>query len=134
MNLFEKTQAVLAAYRRGETHFEGIALPSTQTTGTITQQRSHMEQLAGNVAKASMEASSPRETSISIIWTIEDVACVLNDGYDLGGVNLTDTQLMEILHRVDRFHDACVGINWDVIDSHIETYLNDKGIAYKPAF
>mgnify|MGYP003120558855 FL=1 len=50
-NLMQTTDAVLAAYRRGETNYKGIPLPYPQTSGTATQQSAYLEQTAQMVAK-----------------------------------------------------------------------------------
>lgn len=50
-DLTQTTDAVLAAYRRGETSYEGVPLPYPQTSGTATQQSAYLEQTAQMVAK-----------------------------------------------------------------------------------
>ena len=54
---------------------------------------------------------------ISISWHINDIK----------GQNssLTDNQAREVLKELKRRHDACLGINWDVIDCTIEEYLSN---------
>lgn len=44
---------------------------------------------------------------IEIIWNIDDVLEVRPD--------LTKEQAREVLHALRRYHDAELGINWDVI-------------------
>jgi len=58
--------------------------------------------------------------SISIIWTKDDVITKANDD----GIVLTDSQARDILLQVEHYHDASIGINWDVIGCHIDGYLN----------
>jgi hypothetical protein len=51
-------------------------------------------------------------TTIASLWSIEDVKSRRE--------SLTDEQCMQVLHRVDDRRDAEIGINWDVIDFHID--------------
>jgi len=45
---------------------------------------------------------------ITVKWHVDDVLSVRPD--------LTKEQAREVLYEIDHNHDACVGINWDVID------------------
>lgn len=58
-------------------------------------------------------------SKISITWGILDVL-----GQD---PTLTPTEASEILERLKRYHDATVGINWDVIDQTIWDFKKEKG-------
>jgi hypothetical protein len=60
--------------------------------------------------------------TIKIIWSTEDVLMQA----DLMNIELTEEQADDILSNVERYHDANVGINWDVIDFHIDNYLDEK--------
>ena len=62
------------------------------------------------VNAAECEAS---EDFLIQIWNIEDVQSAVD--YDL-----SDEQAREVLYRVDRYHDANIGINWDVIQYHAD--------------
>ena len=50
---------------------------------------------------------------ISIIWCSEDVLAV--------DPSLKPKQVREVLRLMKHRHDASVGINWDVIQCHIDT-------------
>lgn len=57
------------------------------------------------------------------VWGIEDVhAC--NEDDELGYI-ITDKQAEEILQNVISYHDATIGINWDVIREHITMYFQN---------
>jgi hypothetical protein len=58
--------------------------------------------------------------TIEIKWSTEDVLMQA----DLMNVELTEEQADAILENVLHYHDANVGINWDVLDFHIDNYLN----------
>lgn len=55
--------------------------------------------------------------TITITWSTEDV---LTRAEELE-IDITEEQADQILEKMDREHDATIGINWDVID----TYLYD---------
>ena len=69
-----------------------------------------------------MHASDSNPDVINISWHVDDV---------LGRATecetpLTTEQAREILANVKRYHDATLGINWDVIDTHIDLYLAEQ--------
>lgn len=64
--------------------------------------------------------ADPEMPICAVIWHVDDVK-----GQDENNV-LTDEDAAEILAIMDRQHDACIGINWEVIDCHIDMYLEDK--------
>ncbi|MGE3999014.1 MAG: hypothetical protein AB7I48_02265 [Planctomycetaceae bacterium] len=49
---------------------------------------------------------------IAAIWSIEDVQSVRPD--------LTEEQCWQVLQAAYRYHDATIGINWDVLSCHAE--------------
>ena len=55
-------------------------------------------------------------------WSIEDVICKNDGKYEL-----TEDEAKEILANVKKRHDAEVGINWDVIQDHIEDFVAGRG-------
>ena len=57
---------------------------------------------------------------ITIRWHIDDIK-----NRDESS-KLSDNDCRAILNRIERTHDAEVGINWDVIDAHIEMFLFEK--------
>ena len=71
-----------------------------------------------DVLKTAYEQMYDPNTTIAIMWGIEDVKSLRN--------SLTDEQCMEVLGRVEDKHDACVGVNWDVIDWHIYNLYGDE--------
>ena len=63
--------------------------------------------------------------SIQIFWCTEDIVWKA----DMMGIKLTEEQSNAILDNVEHYHDASIGVNWDVIATHIDMYmdkLNDK--------
>lgn len=53
-----------------------------------------------------------RPDEIAIYWHIDDVQEVAPD--------LTDDQAREVLRRAKHYHDATIGINWDVLACHAD--------------
>jgi hypothetical protein len=55
-------------------------------------------------------------------WWPEDIEQQAEDM----GVTLTSEQVEKVMHLIARTHDACVGINWDVIESAIDHVMGDN--------
>ena len=63
--------------------------------------------------------------TIEIIWSTDDVMMQA----EIMNIEITEEQADAILENVLHYHDASVGINWDVLDFHIENFidkLNEK--------
>ena len=58
-----------------------------------------------------MENFDPN-TQIAVIWSVEDVKSIRSE--------LDDEQAMRVLWYCKEFHDAEIGINWDVISTAAE--------------
>jgi len=54
--------------------------------------------------------------TITITWHIDDVFCRAKEK----GINITEEQAIEILQNIKHNHDATIGVNWDVIDCHLD--------------
>lgn len=52
---------------------------------------------------------------IKITWSTYDVLVKAQEM----GIELTEARANFILLQMERYHDASIGINWDVIESHI---------------
>jgi hypothetical protein len=61
-----------------------------------------------------------RNMIIGHAFTREDVATYARDS----GYKPTDDDVDEICDRIDQYFDANQGVNWSVIDYHIEYYFN----------
>ena len=59
---------------------------------------------------------------VAVIWLKDDVSYRATDQ----GKEITDEQVSQVIHAMERNHDACIGINWDVIDFHIDDVLKDE--------
>jgi hypothetical protein len=58
--------------------------------------------------------------TIEIRWSTEDVIWQANNM----DIELTEEQADAILENVDHYHDASIGINWDVVGVHIGMYMD----------
>lgn len=57
---------------------------------------------------------------VEIYWHTDDIKS--RDDKDL----LSERDCREILDSIKRTHDASIGVNWEVIDSHIEKFLAER--------
>jgi len=63
-----------------------------------------------------------KEGYIPNLWSIEDVKSTAIEKHK---IKLTDEQAWEILNNIKNSHDATIGINWDVIECHIDLWISD---------
>lgn len=62
------------------------------------------------------------EKTISIKWSTVDVK---ERAKELRK-RISQKDAETILDNIERKHDASIGVNWDVIDAHIDLFINDK--------
>lgn len=60
--------------------------------------------------------------TIEIKWNTDDV---MDKAYHME-VTLSEIEADEILDNIYRTHDASIGVNWDVIEYHIEDFLSKQ--------
>jgi hypothetical protein len=58
-----------------------------------------------------------KRREIAVVWAIEDVQQVRGD--------LSDEQSFEVLKAARRYHDATIGINWEVLECHAQILFGD---------
>ena len=49
---------------------------------------------------------------IKIVWSVDDVKSIAAD--------LTDDECRQVLSLAEKYHDATVGINWDVLEVWVD--------------
>ena len=66
----------------------------------------------------------PRKSkdTISITWDVGDILSQAEQDH----VTLTKQQAREVLHKLARWHDASVGINWGLISATIKEHVSKK--------
>lgn len=72
------------------------------------------------------ELRSRIERVASPDWLIE--AWHISDVQNATDHELTDDQCREVLQRVEHYHDANIGINWDVLQYHADVVAEESGI------
>jgi len=55
---------------------------------------------------------------IKIVWHVDDILSRAKDKE----IDLSKDKALTILHDLKDDHDASIGINWEVIDCHLENY------------
>jgi hypothetical protein len=62
------------------------------------------------------------------VWNINDILPDEEDSeHDVKGAqSLTEDDAREILDRVHRRQDASIGINWEVIATHVSEFIADR--------
>lgn len=101
-------------YLRGELNAERISY------GELAELQSLKKHIQPDDVQLLEAAGVPEhlEDEISIVWSIEDVKS-LDD-------SLTDDECREILQAAVNNHDATIGINWDVLQYHIDELKESK--------
>lgn len=62
-----------------------------------------------------------------LTWNIEDVLAVIAERFKPPDhVEFTEEDARQVLDNISRSHDATIGVNWDVIEVHIENYLEGR--------
>lgn len=56
---------------------------------------------------------------VRVLWHKDDVE---STAVDLG-VTLTEQQIEQVIDNISHYHDANIGVNWYVIQHHIENVL-----------
>lgn len=59
---------------------------------------------------------------IRVFWSKDDVVSICQDN----DFDLTDREIGNVCHDLERFHDSETGINWDVIKCHIQMIIDER--------
>ena len=68
------------------------------------------------------ESTEPDGWSITSKWSVEDIQYIAASQ----SLEISDADAMAVLKLVKRDFDANIGVNWEVLQSHLESYLNEK--------
>lgn len=71
----------------------------------------------GYVTTCDLQTLLASQQQIAVVWSVEDVQSECPD--------LSDEQAWSVLQQIRRNHDACIGINWEVICNTAETMFPD---------
>ena len=64
------------------------------------------------------------QDKIADVWTADDVLTYANDHFPR--VELTDDDAVKIVNEMFHLYNPEVGLNWDVLHTRIEEYIEDK--------
>jgi hypothetical protein len=92
----------------------------------------HIKDMAKIAAKAAAETGTLEGVEdalteywtdkVAIVWKIDDI---IDRAKQYNNIDLTEDQAQEILGSIHSQHDCNQGINWTVIDVHIDMLIND---------
>ena len=68
------------------------------------------------------EPTEPDGWSITSKWSVEDIQYIAASQ----SLKISDADAMAVLKLVKRDFDANIGVNWEVLEYHLESYLNEK--------
>ena len=68
------------------------------------------------------EPTEPDGWSITSKWSVEDIQYIAASQ----SLEISDADAMAVLKLVKRDFDANIGVNWEVLEYHLESYLNEK--------
>ena len=72
--------------------------------------------------KNAIEISLASYREFSGGWCLEDIKHQAKEN----GYNLTDQELNDVADLCESEHDASIGINWDVIDYHVDRVVEER--------
>ena len=81
------------------------------------------------LAERFLKSQADRHDRIERSWHIEDVRSLEEQSEAYGSEKfepLTDEECREVLKRVDDGHDATIGINWDVLQYHLDEVREER--------
>jgi hypothetical protein len=74
--------------------------------------------------RVDIHAELAKRREIAVVWAIEDVQSVRPD--------LGDGQAWEVLQNAKRYHDAGIGINWEVLTCTAQILYGDAAHSLSP--
>ena len=66
--------------------------------------------------------TEPDGWSINSKWSVEDIQYIAANQ----SLEISDADAMAVLKLVKRDFDANIGVNWEVLEYHLKSYLNEK--------
>lgn len=64
----------------------------------------------------------PETELVAVFWQKDDVLTRAKDR----GLVISDEEAGDIVEALEDRHDACIGINWDVIDFHLDDLKHNE--------
>lgn len=70
-----------------------------------------------------LSAHDPDEEIINIYWTAEDIIGAADSMCE----ELTEEEVLDVINRIEHYHDANYGINWEIIMYRIGDVVGQRG-------
>jgi len=67
-----------------------------------------------------LETHNPEDVIAYDLWSVDDV---IGGGHDYPEV--TQEQAEEVLGRMERYKDCTIGMNWDVMNYHLDEVMSE---------
>lgn len=77
------------------------------------------------VGRIDLHEIAAKADIIPVFWSKEDIRCTNDD--DDNPFDLTEDEIEQVRIRLEMFHDAEIGINWDVIKCQIQMIIDERG-------
>lgn len=74
----------------------------------------------------SMDDLHAERKEIAVAWGVEDIDNAIDYGNLEFSPELTEEEKFNALMRVKSYHDANIGISWEVIVAHLEDMFHDR--------
>ncbi len=65
-----------------------------------------------------------KQDIISVFWNRDDIKSIVED--EENPLDLSDEEIDKVCYDLERYHDAEVGINWDVIKCQIQMLIDER--------
>lgn len=88
-----------------------------------SQDESNPAKAANDEALRLVEAFQSGD-AIASLWWVDDVCSLRRDDEGEATGEITLEQARAVLKMADDEHDATIGINWDVLEAHLDSVLN----------
>lgn len=76
------------------------------------------------VGRIDLHEIAAKADIIPVFWSKEDIRCTNDD--DDNPFDLTEDEIEQVRIRLEMFHDAEIGINWDVIKCQIQMVIDER--------
>lgn len=72
-----------------------------------------------------LESYNPDDVIAYDLWSVDDVLHESNHDYH-DYPEVTRAQAEEVLGRMERYKDASIGMNWDVLNYHLDEVMSES--------
>lgn len=102
--------------------WDEFTIPANQEVGAMIA-RAIAAALTDEYKVTSLAKSILEERGqIAIVWDVDDIRTVADEME----AELTYEECMTILRRIDHDFDASIGVNWDVLDTEVRWFVDER--------